>query len=179
MRSEGRDSSVGIATRYGLDGPGIECRLGRDYPHPSRPALGPTQLPIQWVPDLFPGGKAAGAWLWPPTPPSAEIKERLELYLYSPSGSSWPVLGRTLPFTCGVNDRETPRMHKERKTTNDSNYDGSCTLRHLRCRTCGLIFVELNYATKWGNKLFTEWQSQQILPRRSLFSECHSFSSHA
>jgi hypothetical protein len=39
----GRDSSVGIATRYGLDGPGIQSRWGRDFPHPSRPALGPTQ----------------------------------------------------------------------------------------------------------------------------------------
>ena len=39
------DSAVGIATRYGLDGPGIESRWGRDFPHPSRPALGPTQPP--------------------------------------------------------------------------------------------------------------------------------------
>ena len=62
LRMQGRDSSVGIATRYGLDGPGIESRWGRDFPHPSRPALGPTQPPIQWVPGLFPGGKAAGAW---------------------------------------------------------------------------------------------------------------------
>ena len=58
----GRDSSVGIATRYGLDGPGIESRWGRDFPHQSRPALGPTQPPVQWVPSLFLGGKAAGAW---------------------------------------------------------------------------------------------------------------------
>jgi hypothetical protein len=58
----GRDSSVGIATRYGLDGPGIESRWGRDFLQPSRPALGPTQTPIQWVPGLFPGGKTAGAW---------------------------------------------------------------------------------------------------------------------
>jgi hypothetical protein len=56
------DSSVGIATRYGLDGPGIESRWRRDIPHLSRPALGPTQPPIQWVPGLFPGSKAAGAW---------------------------------------------------------------------------------------------------------------------
>jgi hypothetical protein len=58
----GRDSSVGIATHYGLDGPGIESRWGRYLTHSSRPALGPTQPPIQWVPGLFLGGKAAGAW---------------------------------------------------------------------------------------------------------------------
>ena len=43
----GRDSVVGIASRYGLDGPGIESQWGRDFPHLSRPALGPTQPPIQ------------------------------------------------------------------------------------------------------------------------------------
>jgi hypothetical protein len=48
----GRDSSVGIPIRYGLDGPGIESRWRRDFPHPSRLALGPTQPPIQWVPGL-------------------------------------------------------------------------------------------------------------------------------
>jgi hypothetical protein len=44
-----RDSSVGIATRYGLEGPGIESRWGRDVPQLSRPILGPTQPPVQWV----------------------------------------------------------------------------------------------------------------------------------
>ena len=45
----GPGSSVGIATGYGLDGPRMETRWRRDFPHLSRPALGSTQSPVQWV----------------------------------------------------------------------------------------------------------------------------------
>jgi len=55
--------AVGIATRYGLDGPGIESRCGRDFPHPSRPALRPTQPPIQLVPGLSGGESGRGVAL--------------------------------------------------------------------------------------------------------------------
>jgi len=48
----GQESSVGTATRYGLYGLGIESLWGRDFPHPSKPALRPTQPPIQRVPGL-------------------------------------------------------------------------------------------------------------------------------
>ena len=42
------DSSVGIATDYGMGGPG--SNPGRaEILRPSRPALGPTQPPVQWV----------------------------------------------------------------------------------------------------------------------------------
>jgi hypothetical protein len=51
----GRDSLVGVATRYGLDGPGIGSRWGQDFPHSYRPALGPTQPPTQLVPGLTQG----------------------------------------------------------------------------------------------------------------------------
>jgi len=36
-------------------GPGIKSRWGRDIPHLSRPALGPTQPPVQRVPSLSRG----------------------------------------------------------------------------------------------------------------------------
>ena len=43
----GRVSSVGITTRYELDGPAIEYRWGRDFLHPTTRYLGPTQPPVK------------------------------------------------------------------------------------------------------------------------------------
>jgi hypothetical protein len=53
-------SSVGIATGYGLDGPGSNPG-GVRLSAPVQPDTGPTQPCIQWVPGVFPEGIAAWA----------------------------------------------------------------------------------------------------------------------
>jgi hypothetical protein len=80
------------ASRYGLDGAGIESSFQARFPHPSRPALGPTQVPIQWVSRLFPGVARQGRGVLQPPPSSAEVKKSVELFLHPNSGHSWHVL---------------------------------------------------------------------------------------
>jgi hypothetical protein len=66
-------SSVGIATGYGLDGPGIETRWRQDFPHQSRPALGPPSLLCNRY-RAFPGyRKRLGRDADPSPPFSAEV----------------------------------------------------------------------------------------------------------
>jgi hypothetical protein len=79
----GRDSSVGIATRYGLNGPGIESRLGRYFLHPSRSAYGPPSLLFNVYRVSFLGVRRPRHGDRPP-PSSATVKERVELYLCAP-----------------------------------------------------------------------------------------------
>jgi hypothetical protein len=56
-----RDSSVGLATGYKLDGQGSIPGRGKFFSITSGPALGPTQPPIHWEPgDLSPGIKRQG-----------------------------------------------------------------------------------------------------------------------
>ena len=54
IRLSGPVSSVGIATDYGLDGPGSNPG-GDEIFRLSRPVLGPTQPPVKWVPGLSRG----------------------------------------------------------------------------------------------------------------------------
>ena len=51
----GQNSSVGIATRYGLDRPAIESRWARDFSRSSRASLGPTQPPAVDIGSSFRG----------------------------------------------------------------------------------------------------------------------------
>jgi hypothetical protein len=96
----GQDSSVGIATRYRLGGPGFESRWGEEIfrTRPDRLWCPPNLLYDGYR--VFPRGKATRAWRFPtpPPPPSrAEFKESVELYI-SPCGPSWPDVGWSLPL---------------------------------------------------------------------------------
>ena len=92
----GRDSSVGITTRYGLDGPGIESRWGGGarFSVPVQTGPGAHSASYTMGTGSFPGVKQRrGRGVDRPPPSSAEVKEKVDLYFYSHSGPSWPVLG--------------------------------------------------------------------------------------
>ena len=97
IKRAGRDSSVGIATGCELEGPGIESRYGRDFLHHSRrPGTHPASYTMGTL--SFPGVNRPRRGVDYPPHSSAEVKKRVELYLYSPSGPSWPVLRLILPL---------------------------------------------------------------------------------
>ena len=82
-----------MATRYGLDGPGIESQWRARFSASVQTV--PRAYPVSCTMSKgsFPGVKRPGRGVDHPPPSSAEVKERVELYLYSPSENSWPVLG--------------------------------------------------------------------------------------
>jgi len=80
----GHDSSVGIATRYGLDGPGIESWWGARFSQPAQ--TGPRAHPPSYTMGTgsFPGVKRLGCGIDHPPPSTTKVKERVELYFNSP-----------------------------------------------------------------------------------------------
>ena len=79
----GHDSSVGIATRYGLDSPEIEPRWGEIFRmRPDRPWGAPSLL-YNGYRVSFSGVKRPDHSVNHPPPSSSEVKERVELYLWA------------------------------------------------------------------------------------------------
>ena len=87
----GQQTVDGIATSYGYDGPGIKSSLDR----PRRPL---SSLYNKYRVSFL-GIKRPERGDNQPPPSSAEVKDRVEPYLYSYSGPLWPVLGWTLHFS--------------------------------------------------------------------------------
>jgi len=70
----GPGSSVGIATGYGLDGPGIEFRWGEIFRTcPDRPWGPPSLL----YPRVFPGGKERQGRDADTSPPSSAVAKKV------------------------------------------------------------------------------------------------------
>jgi len=111
--------------RSGLSG--IKSRWGRDFPRPFKLALGPIQPPAQWVPGL-----STGAWRWPPTPSSAEVKESVELYLYCPFGRTLVTFSRA-NFTDWI--LQLPLLLVRTVICRCSNQAAGCTAERLLVRT--------------------------------------------
>ena len=106
------DSSVSIATRYRLDGPGIKSRWRVEIfrTPPYRLRAHPTSSTMKI--GAFPRVKRPKLGAHHPSPSNAEFKERAELYLYFPSGPSWPLIGRNLPLPLPVIMTDSFRFHR-------------------------------------------------------------------
>ena len=133
---------------------------GRDFPHPSRPAVGLTQPPIQQVPGLSRGVKRPGRGVDHPTPSSAEVKERVELHLYSPSGFSWPFLGATFIFNFNFHNNQYVTLHMT--YTKIHTYIYIYTLYHPS------LCTEVHCAHMEGNKLMFLPECVKFLRRPAL-----------
>jgi hypothetical protein len=88
----GRDSSVGISDSLLAGRFGDRIPVGAGFSAPVQ--TGPRAHPASYTMGngSFPGVKRSGRGVDHPLPSSAEVKKRVEIYLYSPSGPLWPVL---------------------------------------------------------------------------------------
>ena len=99
MYLRGRDSSVGIASRYELDGPGIESRCGATFSAPVQTGRGAYPASCTMGTGSFSRVNRPGRGADYPPKSKCRGHKRVRLYLYSPSGPSRPVIGRTFTFT--------------------------------------------------------------------------------
>ena len=72
---------------------GVRILVGARYSAPIQTGSEAHPASCTMGTESFPGVKWPGRGIDHQPPSSAEVKERVELYLYSFSGSSWPVIG--------------------------------------------------------------------------------------
>ena len=91
--SVGLDSSVGIATTLRAGRSRDRISVGSRFSAPVQTVAGAYPASYSMGTGSFPGVEQPKVGVDHPPPSSAEVKERVELYIYSPSGPSWPILG--------------------------------------------------------------------------------------
>jgi hypothetical protein len=83
----GRDKLVGIATRYALDGPGIESRWGEArISAPVQTGVGAHSASCTMGTESFPGVERPGRGADHSPASSAEVEGRVDLYITRPQG---------------------------------------------------------------------------------------------
>ena len=106
--NKGRDSSVGIATELRGGRSGDRIPVGARFSALFQTGPGAHPASYTMCTGSFPGVKRPGRGVHHPHSSIAEVKERVQLYLYSPSGPSCPVLGCNLLFSQFVTDHSKP-----------------------------------------------------------------------
>jgi hypothetical protein len=92
-------SSVQIVSGYGRDDRAIEVRSPAEAKGffsvacVSRPALGPTQPPVQWVPEVLSPGLKRSQGVTLTTHPHLGPSSRMSRSYTSPPSNSWRVVG--------------------------------------------------------------------------------------
>jgi hypothetical protein len=89
----GRDSAVDTATALRAARSGDQIPVGTRFSAPVQTGLGVHPASCTMGTGSFPRVKRPGRGIDHTPPCSAEVKERVELYLYSTFGPSWPVTG--------------------------------------------------------------------------------------
>ena len=109
-----RDSSVGIATRYGLDGSEIKSRWGAKFSASVQNGPGDDSASYKKGYGVsFPREKWQGRGVNHSPPSKVQIVERVKLYLCTPSWPSWPVLRANFTSTiyCNTKWQRTALKH--------------------------------------------------------------------
>jgi hypothetical protein len=137
-----------------LEGPGFEFRWARGFPHPSRLVL-TLSLPynVYWI--SFSGVSRLGYGVEHQPPPIAEVKERKELYLYSPFVPSWPVIRWASPFTFTY----LPYIINVQRMIP--------FLNSMQCEHIGYIFLQIIIYNMCPKQRSNPWSG------RNIFGTCH------
>jgi hypothetical protein len=118
---------------------------------PDRP-WGPPSLLCNGYRVSFTGVNRPGRGVDHPPSSSARVKERVELYLYSPSGPSRTVLGRPLPYTlCNT----TPCLYCSHRALSISTHNTQYNKMHYIVHTVHCRYQLTTLSTTKCTTLFT------------------------